>query len=146
MHTSKSGELVLADEGGVRNGVWNTQTVQKKPKDERRGHQPARGGDQDGRPRSGRREDCGGQACGAQDFYVQNKDLEEHGYSAGRPGCISISKNRRPHSTACRRQLKEVLKDSDTAKAANERITDALAKCQAGQDREEAEAARIEGR
>ena len=64
-------------------------------------------------------------------FYIQARDLEAHGYSAGCPGCVSIlkrAKNRRPHSEACRRRLEELLKDTDKVKAADERKTEAINK------------------
>ncbi len=64
-------------------------------------------------------------------FFIQAQDLETHGYSAGCPGCVSIlkrTKNRRPHSKACRRRLEELLTDTDKVKAADERKTEAIAR------------------
>ncbi len=124
----KSGELAVADE----NGVWRTQTAQRKPKNERRDtknlelakvllwktdedediNPPAVAIRMDDREADDERT-AEAKPTVSRNFYVRKKDLEEHGYPAGCPGCSSIlkkAKNRRPHSAAYRQRLEEALK------------------------------------
>ena len=63
----------------------------------------------------------------------------KHGYSAGCPGCASMlrkDKNRKMHSDACRRRMEELLRNTDSVKAAGDRINDYLAKMLEGADEE----------
>ena len=44
-------------------------------------------------------------------FFITVKDLQEHGYFPGCPGCLSIlrGKGRQGHSAACRKRFKDIL-------------------------------------
>ena len=112
----KSGEIVVADE----NGVWKTRTVQRKPADERwdpKNIDLIKGlpwkteeEDEPGAPAIAIRMDesklheeqtTDAKPAVPRSFYIQARDLETHGYSAGCPGCVSIlkrAKHRRPHN------------------------------------------------
>ena len=103
----KSGEVVVADE----NGVWKTRTAQRKPADER--WAPTNIDLVEGLPWKTEEEDEASAPAIAirmdesktheeqttdakpavpRSFYIQARDLETHGYSAGCPGCVSILK------------------------------------------------------
>ena len=53
------------------------------------------------------------------DFFIQEKDLRNHGFTRGCPGCGSIQRGRtrQPHNQACRNRFAEILKG--TAKVVN---------------------------
>ena len=62
-------------------------------------------------------------------FYITAKNLEERWFSAGCPGCLSISrrKTRQAHSAACCKRF-ESLVDAEKVQKANTRIVTYLAK------------------
>jgi hypothetical protein len=63
-------------------------------------------------------------------FYISAKNLEEHGFSAKCPGCLSIlrGKARQAHSAECRKRFENILADTDRVKRANDKIVEYLAK------------------
>ena len=62
-------------------------------------------------------------------FYIQQQDLDAHGYTAKCPGCSSILRRstRQGHSEACRKRLEAAMKDEDKVKNANDRISNSIA-------------------
>ena len=53
------------------------------------------------------------------DFFIQQKDLDDHGYTRGCGGCNSIRRGltRQPHSPECRKRFEDLLRN--TAKVVN---------------------------
>ena len=143
----KSGEIIVSD----ADGVWKTRSVRRKPQDERwdesnvdmvktspwsskgdteggASETPAvavrmRDDEYDAIKRAEPEENI------PRNFYITTKNLEDHGYSAGCPGCLSISrgKARQAHSAACRKRF-ESLVDAEKVQKADTRIVTYLAK------------------
>ncbi len=63
-------------------------------------------------------------------FYTSAKNLEDHGFSSGCQGCLSIlrGRTRQAHSAACRKRFEGILAESDKVKRMSENITEYLAK------------------
>ena len=62
-------------------------------------------------------------------FYIQQKDSDDHGYTAKRPGCSSILRKstRQGHSEACRKRLEEAMKDETKVKTAKDKLDSCVA-------------------
>ena len=70
-------------------------------------------------------------------MFIQKSDLEQHGYTAGCPGCRSLlsGRVRQMHSADCRRRFELILKDEPKAKAARLRENQWLEKVLETEDR-----------
>ena len=57
------------------------------------------------------------------EFFTQDKDLKDHGYARGCPGCNSIARGttRQSHNPACRARFEALLRDSAKVRNAQKR-------------------------
>ena len=63
-------------------------------------------------------------------MYIKNSDVEEHGYTVRRLGCISILRGtaRQEHSDACRRRLEKEVEGTQKAMNAKARMREYVEK------------------
>ena len=137
----KSGELVVSD----GNGIWKTRTIQRRPMDERWDQSsldlvkyhpwtignageskiaPEPAAVKMGHDEMEAERDQVEQEVIPRNYYIKTKELQEHGFTAKCPGCISIlrGKARQAHSAECRKRMEEILKNTERYKRADERI------------------------
>ena len=131
----KSGEIIVADD----HGVWKARTLQRRPIDERWVVENANIVKREKyfavavRMRDEELEaekKVETQDAVPRNFFITVKDLQEHGYSSGCPGCLSIlrGKGRQGHSAACRKRFEDIFGKSGKVKRASERYAEYLAK------------------